>query len=1764
MAVTLHDIYTFSYGETRSVYTYYDLDISKTETAEHKHVITAYSNSQGQYTDSAKEAYFTLIGVPNLADAEKFLFYEESCKLTQFGGKSVSSSAYLNKGTNVVQLFGRTSTVFDVSRQVAFIATESYGVGSRSRKKIHKLGCFTGNQEYSYNEATRTLVFTYVGVENSPAAYDQITPVSIQFSGRESWVKTWTSTRSYYIAGDSNSLVVHKGKKITAEDLKAINLNIYYDYSATKPKRNGYDWPDGKATLTLKNWFKKVTSDLLVEDVPDSSSFQIGVLGDIDPAGQLFYLTYPTTVVELAALPFQNFAPAVTAYGVGDTIDLNAIANKCAEWEDAVLTYTDGTTIRLSEVELADNSVITATMSVVVGGVTKTSLRTLTIENLVAYGDCHITLTIPTKHFGTLSYTYEAEITTSLAYSLVLNNVKTDFVYGDTAEYGSGATATLYDSTGSEITVSDNSVSALLASGTIRADSKILASQSLTGTSDVMLDGNVGQGLITTTLQNANYYKYLIYVSYCDGFELSQTNLGDFYVDNGVSTSIVSLLSSLTAKYVYHHNTASGSETDEINLEYSDLTASETSITATADQSNYKVELSISPEESPAQTLKKKVSFNVFVNRFVSLEISHTATGNTYYAGRTNTFVLPNDLVVKKVYNNPTLASVALTEDEILSLEFRVAEGTSSTPLVATTSTIPASQNVIYVTLTLTNGTVLQGSYSIAGDYQADTITSFSLEEGFNFTLGNKLSTYKYNGDLVIKAHYASGYVTTDTTDLYSIVQSDGNGGYLDYEKVIMDEVDLATIYVKHNGNYFSIPTNQLITAVVPTGSISISGFQITYVNTVDKIDFRDVVATVTYANTNSATSVEATLNNGNVATASTYALSCTGINSFDGTEAFNVADQGVSFSKTITVSVLNRFDPTVTITATIEVTVISIATLSFTRLVVKNPKTEYKVGDTFLDANDTTLLNLYYEGSSAPVEVYLKDVPTIVGTDPSQGTIFTRTNDSMSVTVRLLADATKYTTYTAKVVSNEVSSTVIIHNIVAAKIDNNVTTGIEELDGTNHYYRNAAGVAVVSGYYILVDSAITEINASGERVIATGINLADQTIYGYLENIFDTSSSATVVLFDDYVPPVEGESNIEVKYPCYVSGNAAKIDKCHIAKMFGNNNAKNRLFLSGNPDFKNCDWHSGAVNEYLQQGEAADANGDFTYFGDMDYCFYGQTDNAIMGYDNVATDKMVVLKSKSKIEPTNYFRSSGLVEALDNGGNKVIGIDGTYLQEESFPLNTGNIGSGAMNFNSIANLNGDTLYLSSENTICGLDIAGQVGDSQRISYSRSRYIDPELKTLDLSDAVLWTDNTVLYLFADNASYMTHYESFNSDTGQYEWWKVNVKGVRCAIDIDGVTYMGSEDGSLYRFEKKTYYDCDKIFIEAGGALYVSLNTLFSDNKIVYAQDMNGEIDPEGDYTFSIKPASLQKSLFRKVAHINNVSEPNADLIIDYDANVLKLMALDSDGKYDPKRHAVLVEELAHEGNFYLNYPDGESTIVAVPGSSLSQYYRSYTIVPSDSAEDSYEVYDGDGNRVALASTVTSNNVTSKISALISADLCKVLDGEYEVFDLDQDDCSFKLRENGRELDIVRYGDQNLSVQTFVSELHKHTPVYSYFIAAPAILGNISYRKTIWAWTLSAFKEANDLQVCQATNEENLENMKALAFADSVPIEFDMKKLSITQMDFEKSVVPRKFTYFRPISVPFISFGFKSDKAVNSILTATSIVYTIPMMGRGNK
>ena len=75
-------------------------------------------------------------------------------------------------------------------------------------------------------------------------------------------------------------------------------------------------------------------------------------------------------------------------------------------------------------------------------------------------------------------------------------------------------------------------------------------------------------------------------------------------------------------------------------------------------------------------------------------------------------------------------------------------------------------------------------------------------------------------------------------------------------------------------------------------------------------------------------------------------------------------------------------------------------------------------------------------------------------------------------------------------------------------------------------------------------------------------------------------------------VSPITGEDNVKITAYRTVHDYAARINNCKIGAQYGVNGAKDRLFLSGNSEYKNYDWFS-------QQNDP-------TYWPDLNYSVIG------------------------------------------------------------------------------------------------------------------------------------------------------------------------------------------------------------------------------------------------------------------------------------------------------------------------------------------------------------------------------------------------------------------------------------------------------------------------------------------------------------------------------------------------------------------------------
>lgn len=248
------------------------------------------------------------------------------------------------------------------------------------------------------------------------------------------------------------------------------------------------------------------------------------------------------------------------------------------------------------------------------------------------------------------------------------------------------------------------------------------------------------------------------------------------------------------------------------------------------------------------------------------------------------------------------------------------------------------------------------------------------------------------------------------------------------------------------------------------------------------------------------------------------------------------------------------------------------------------------------------------------------------------------------------------------------------------------------------------------------------------------------------------------------------GADNVFITYSKEVEGYTDRIAKCTICEQFGRG-AFDRVFFSGNPDYKNIDWYCGF--------------NDPTYIPDLSYSVVGSEETAIMGYLRVGA-QLVVVKEDNQQDATVFIRSS---ELNDDG-------------EVTFSLQQGVQSIGAVSKYCMVSLRDDPLFLSryGVNAIVTNNIT-----LERTVKRRSGLVDPKLTheaNMENAYGCVWGDWFVIAIngrcyVAD--SKQQSYKSSLADNFMYEWYYWDNVPARVMKEYDGTLFFGTEDGRLCRF-----------------------------------------------------------------------------------------------------------------------------------------------------------------------------------------------------------------------------------------------------------------------------------------------------------------------------------------------------------------------------
>ena len=660
---------------------------------------------------------------------------------------------------------------------------------------------------------------------------------------------------------------------------------------------------------------------------------------------------------------------------------------------------------------------------------------------------------------------------------------------------------------------------------------------------------------------------------------------------------------------------------------------------------------------------------------------------------------------------------------------------------------------------------------------------------------------------------------------------------------------------------------------------------------------------------------------------------------------------------------------------------------------------------------------------------------------------------------------------------------------------------------------------------------------------------------FGVQDKYGNKIRNAHVVFFEDVLNPIEGDGNITVKFPHYIEGYADRINKCKFGKIYNG-----RLFVSGNPNYKNCDWHSGEINVSQTENYDQDSTKDFTYFSDLDYCRYGSDDTAIVGYDIYRDGDLIVFKESSRNEATIYKRTHSLINAIDYAGNVL-----SDNIEESYPcydINS-NGGEGSFTNRTVINFIGDTLFLT-KSGLKMLSSKETTTNNAKYSYDVSSYINTKITNEELENAYLYTFKERLILKTKRGVYYGEY-NLRNENKEYEWYFLDNVEVDLFFEYDDELYFTDNEGNIKKFsDTSSYVDKRRVFIGIGGALltnspneeindgfdineeknYIIINNAYND-EIIEGREFHLIHQYDDENTCQIH-ASLGLFINKKTR--NNTMSDTFDHtkwlgLIDSDNNRIVIEPYDENGKLDVEKQY---------NNSYLFYDGREIQVDQICGGNPSVYIdTTYRLKKVEDEEFTYQLVDEDNQVVSLGDEVES----MRLSFIVDKDARTTI----KMVGIENGAKTFQLvGDHGKVLDLIYYNGRNNKYSAVITD---EQVIKAYYLTKPFNMGSMLYEKTIWAWIV-----ANDSELESSVDVGYIHSRKQSVMEVALDTRgFDVRKINFSAIQFTHNKLPHLLVKNKIIpNVNFIRFVFKNSDNSNMVISQFSILYSISHLSKGVK
>lgn len=431
------------------------------------------------------------------------------------------------------------------------------------------------------------------------------------------------------------------------------------------------------------------------------------------------------------------------------------------------------------------------------------------------------------------------------------------------------------------------------------------------------------------------------------------------------------------------------------------------------------------------------------------------------------------------------------------------------------------------------------------------------------------------------------------------------------------------------------------------------------------------------------------------------------------------------------------------------------------------------------------------------------------------------RTYDNTSNTYKLklyVLDGDNYLEYDGEKVS--AVEGYIPTTSIGASPDGSGRTAYQGVNYISDYRKNtfsADGTATYCLDTTLIDSA-------DDVTVKVFNSSANQWDTKELTTDYTVSTANGTITFTEgnipQAPSTPGSINVEIAYKKHVSGYAEHILGCTLCKVFDN-----RVFLSGNDDYKSVLFHSELDNP--------------TYFSDENWYFDGADNTAIKSIVS-ASDKMVCIKEDSGEGVKVYYHTV----SYDS-------VYGSIYPVSETEIHLGACGEG-INFR-------DTIvYLSKQ----GLE---SIYTTSQLLHKSSLADTKLINEADLNKAKLSVWNNYLCILVDGKIYLADSRQ-QTDNNEYEWYYWDNIGIwrndddpslsKAVIikEYDNELYFGTQNGHIFTFGGMSDYfeetDAELLFKESYTVIEnIALNGNFSKKEaddMIWDELENAEISIENN------------------------------------------------------------------------------------------------------------------------------------------------------------------------------------------------------------------------------------------------------------------------------------------------------------------------------